>query len=82
MALVAEPTGATAIVTSYFPLTAPLVLVLRNALGALSPLEMGLSILAMVAYIALAFAGSVKMFELGALEYGQRLSFKRLFARP
>jgi ABC-2 type transport system permease protein len=82
MALVAEPTGATAILTSYFPLTAPLVLVLRNALGALSPLEMGLSMLALCAYVAIAFAGSVKMFELGALEYGQRLSFKRLFAKP
>lgn len=81
MALVAEPTGATAIATSYFPLTAPLVLVLRNALGALSPVEIATSTLAMAAYIAIAFAGAVKMFELGALEYGQRLSFKRLFTK-
>ncbi|HEV8111362.1 MAG TPA: ABC transporter permease [Planctomycetota bacterium] len=80
-ALVAEPTGTTAIVTSYFPLTAPLVLVLRNALGALSPLEIVTSMVAMCAYIGLAFMGSVKLFELGALEYGQRLSFKRLFAK-
>jgi hypothetical protein len=59
-----------------------MLLVLRNALGALSPLEMGTSMIAMLAYIALAFMGSVKLFELGALEYAQRLSFKRLFAKP
>jgi ABC-2 type transport system permease protein len=81
MALIADPTGPTAIFTSYFPLTAPLVLVLRNALGALSPPEIAASILALVIYIVLIFTGSVKLFELGALEYGQRLSFKRLFAK-
>jgi ABC-2 type transport system permease protein len=81
-ALVADPTGPTAVITSYFPLTAPLVLVLRNALGALSPLEIATSIAALLAYIAIAFAIAVKLFRLGALEYGQRLSLSRLFARP
>ena len=80
-ALVADPTGPTAVITSYFPLTAPLVLVLRNALGALSPVEIALSITAMLAYIAIAFAIAVKLFRLGALEYGQRLSLKGLFAK-
>ena len=81
MALIAEPTGTTAVITSYFPLTAPLVLVLRNSLGALSPLEIATSIIAMITYIGLAFMGSVKLFEVGALEYGQRLSFQRVFAK-
>lgn len=80
-ALIAEPTGTTAVITSYFPLTAPLVLVLRNSLGALSPLEIATSIIAMITYIGLAFMGSVKLFEVGALEYGQRLSFQRVFAK-
>jgi ABC-2 type transport system permease protein len=80
-ALVADPTGSTAVITSYFPLTAPLVLVLRNALGALSPTEIGLSIVAMAAYIAIAFVLAVKLFELGALEYGQRLSLARILAK-
>jgi len=80
-ALIAEPTGTTAVITSYFPLTAPLVLVLRNSLGALSPLEIATSIVAMITYIGLAFMGSVKLFEVGALEYGQRLSFQRVFAK-
>lgn len=80
-ALVADPTGSTAVITSYFPLTAPLVLVLRNALGALSPAEIGLSIVAMAAYIAIAFTIAVKLFELGALEYGQRLSLARILAK-
>jgi ABC-2 type transport system permease protein len=80
-ALVADPTGPTAVITSYFPLTAPLVLILRNALGALSPLEMAGSIAALLLYIVIAFTVSVKLFELGALEYAQRLSLKRLFAK-
>lgn len=81
-ALVAEPEGPTAVITSYFPLTAPLVLVLRNALGGLPPLEIATSVLALCAYVVLAFFLAVKLFELGALEYGQRLSLKRLFAKP
>jgi ABC-2 type transport system permease protein len=80
-ALVADPTGPTAVITSYFPLTAPLVLVLRNALGALSPVEIAASIATMIAYIGIAFAIAVKLFRLGALEYGQRLSLSRLFAK-
>ena len=79
-ALIADPDGPTAVLTSYFPLTAPLVLVLRNALGALSPIEIAASIAALIAYIVLAFLIAVKLFQLGALEYGQRLSLKRLFS--
>jgi len=37
--------------------------------------------LAMLAYIAIAFIAAVKLFELGALEYAQRISFTRLFAK-
>ncbi len=81
-ALIAEPTGPTAVITSYFPLTAPLVLVLRNALGALSPLEIAASMAALIVYITITFAVAVKLFEAGALEYGQRLSLKRAFAKP
>ena len=81
-ALIAEPEGPTAVLTSYFPLTAPLVLVLRNALGGLPPLEVATSIAALLVYIGIAFLVAVKLFELGALEYGQRLSLKRLFAKP
>ena len=79
-ALVAEPTGLTAVITSYFPLTAPLVLVLRNALGALSPLEIVTSIVVLIAYIAITFRIAMNLFELGALEYSQRLPIRRLFA--
>jgi ABC-2 type transport system permease protein len=80
-ALVAEPDGPTAVITSYFPLTAPLVLVLRNALGGLPPIEIAASIVALLAYIAVTFLIAVKLFELGALEYAQRLSLRRLFAK-
>jgi ABC-type Na+ efflux pump permease subunit len=69
------------VITSYFPLTAPLVLVLRNALGGLPPIEIAASIVALLAYIAVTFLIAVKLFELGALEYAQRLSLRRLFAK-
>jgi ABC-type Na+ efflux pump permease subunit len=53
------------VITSYFPLTAPLVLVLRNGARRALALEIALSITAMLAYIVIAFAIAVKLFRLG-----------------
>lgn len=64
---------------SYFPLTAPIPLMLRNAVGNLSVSEalLGIAILSASAVIVLAIA--IRLFRYGALEYSKRLSFKTLF---
>ena len=66
---------------SFFPLTAPIPLMLRNAVGNLSIPEalIGIGILAISATIALAMA--VRLFRYGALEYSKRLSVSTMFGR-
>lgn len=66
---------------SFFPLTAPIPLMLRNAVGNLSWPEalIGIAILAVSAAIALALA--IRLFKYGALEYSRRLSLKEIFTR-
>lgn len=66
---------------SFFPLTAPIPLMLRNAVGNLTIPEalIGIAILAISATIALMLA--VRLFRYGALEYSRRLSLKEIFAR-
>lgn len=64
---------------SFFPLTAPIPLMLRNAVGNLSPLEavIGVAVLGLSAVIALSV--SIRLFRYGALEYSKRLSLKSIF---
>jgi ABC-2 type transport system permease protein len=73
--------GSSPIVTalSYFPLTAPFTLLIRNAAGTLSLHEaiIGLVILTISSIIAISLA--VRIFRFGTLEYGNRLSLKTLF---
>ncbi len=71
--IVSDPTGTLAIFTSYFPFTSPLILLARNALGALEPLEIILSLVVLPLYIAGGFYLAFKLFELGSLEYYERI---------
>lgn len=65
---------------SFFPFTAPIPLMLRNAVGNLSISEalIGIGVLAISATIVLAIA--IRLFRYGALEYSKALSLKSLFA--
>lgn len=80
MSLLIIPTSSP-IVTglSYFPLTAPFALLIRNAAGTLPPTEaiIGLAIVAISGIIAISLA--VRIFRYGTLEYGSRLSLKSIF---
>lgn len=64
---------------SFFPFTAPIPLMLRNAVGNLSISEAltGIAMLAISATIVLAIA--IRLFRYGALEYSKALSLKSLF---
>jgi ABC-2 type transport system permease protein len=65
-------------VLSYFPLSAPVALLMRNAFGTLPPIEAaaGIALLAVssVAIIWLAF----RAFRIGTMEYQSKVSLKRL----
>lgn len=66
---------------SFFPFTAPIPLMLRNAVGNLSGSDaaIGIAILAVSATIIMAIA--IRLFRYGALEYSNRLSLSTLFSR-
>lgn len=66
---------------SIFPFTAPLPLLLRNAVGNLHPWEVAvaLPVMAITAIIILVLA--VRVFRFGALEYSRKLSLREIFSR-
>lgn len=66
---------------SIFPFTAPIPLLLRNAVGNLHPWEtaIALPVMAITAIIILALA--VRVFRFGALQYSRKLSVREIFSR-
>lgn len=77
---ISAPQSPIVTLLSFFPFTAPIPLMLRNAVGNLSPMEAltGIIILAISAIIVLAVA--IRLFKYGALEYSKRLSLVSLLA--
>lgn len=63
---------------TFFPLTAPTTLLIRNAIGTISTKEAvaALGVVAVFAVLAIAFA--MKAFRYGAMEYGRRVSIKEV----
>ena len=68
-------------ILTFFPLTAPIPLMLRNAIGNLSTTDalIGIAILAISSVIALTVA--IRLFRYGALEYSKRVSLSTLFGK-
>lgn len=63
---------------TFFPLTAPTTLLIRNAIGTISTSEslLALGVIILSAILAILFA--MKSFRYGAMEYGRRVSIKEL----
>ncbi len=68
-------------ILTYFPLTAPIPSLMRNAVGNLSPSEaiLVIAILGISAIIVMFFA--IRMFKYGAIEYSKKLSPRMLFKK-
>lgn len=71
-----NPNGPVALALSYFPLTAPITLLMRMAFTVVPAwqIALNLSILVIFAVLAIWFAG--RAFRLGMLQYGKKLSIK------
>ena len=78
-AIATAPGSAFVLFLSFFPITAPTTLLLRNALGNLGTMEAVAGIAVLAAFTVLAFLLAAKMFRLGALEYADRLRLTSLF---
>jgi ABC-2 type transport system permease protein len=64
---------------TYFPLTAPTTILIRNAIGTISTGQALISLAVVVAFAVLAILFAMKAFRYSAMEYGRRVSIKELF---
>lgn len=78
---VSAPDSPLVLFLSLFPLTAPIPLMLRNAVGNLTPIEaiLGIIIIAISSVVVLVIA--TRLFRYGALEYSKRLSLRTVLGR-
>jgi len=76
--IISSPHALIVTIFTYFPLTAPSTLLLRNTIGSLTVSESigGLMVLILSAGIAIWFA--VRAFRYGSMEYGRRIGLKEL----
>ena len=66
---------------SLFPFTAPIPLLLRNAVGNLHPWELAVALPILIVSAALALILAVRVFRYGALEYSRKVSLGEIFGR-
>ncbi|HEY6736273.1 MAG TPA: ABC transporter permease [Candidatus Saccharimonadia bacterium] len=68
-------------VLSFFPLSAPITLMLRNAVGNVSAAELlaGIAIIFVTGFVLMGVA--VRTFRYGSLEYARKLGLKEIFTR-
>ena len=78
---ISAPTSNIVSFLTFFPLTASIPLMLRNAVGNLTVSDtiIGISILAASAVVALWVA--IRLFQYGSLEYTNRISLKTIFQK-
>jgi len=78
-AIVEQPDGIVARSLSFFPLTAPVGMMLRVGAGGGSWLELALSIVLVAGATVLSVAMSAKLFRLSLLMYGQKPTGKEIW---
>jgi len=66
---------------SLFPFTAPIPLLLRNAVGNLHPWELAVALPILIVSAALVLMLAVRVFRYGALEYSRKVSLREIFSR-
>ncbi len=66
---------------SLFPFTAPIPLLLRNAVGNLQGWEVAIALVVLTISTVLVMGIAVRLFRYGALEYSRKLSLGEIFSR-
>lgn len=78
---VSAPDAALVRFLSLFPLTAPIPLLLRNAVGNLHGWEVAIAIPILFVSAVIVLALAVRVFRFGALEYTRKVSIREMFVR-
>jgi ABC-2 type transport system permease protein len=75
-AVLNDPRGIVAVVASFIPVSAPMVVPMRAALGAISPLEVGLAVVVTVAAIYALFVVGGRVYSGAALQTAGRMRLR------
>ena len=79
-AIISDPGQLLVQIFSYFPLSAPITLLIRNAVGNLTGVEAAIGSIILAISAAIALWVAARTFSYGTLEYSRKLSLKELFA--
>ncbi|BCW77908.1 ABC transporter permease [Arthrobacter sp. NicSoilB11] len=79
--VISNPEALIVQIFTYFPLTAPVTALLRNAFGTLTPVEAGIVIVELFVVGIAILRLAVHLFRYGSIEYGRKLSIAGTFRR-
>jgi ABC-2 type transport system permease protein len=79
--LMTDPDGSLAKTLSFIPVTAPLVLLFRNAFNVIPPIERWLSMAGLLVQLVVSVYLAVRLFKIGSLEYRDKVNIKSLFGK-
>jgi ABC-2 type transport system permease protein len=77
--LITDPGNVVTKFLTFFPLTSPVVALVRNAIGNMSLFESSLALLVMAVFMIISLWIAVRAFSLGALEFSQRIQLSSIF---
>ena len=81
MMIVTDPENPVVKFLTFFPLTSPVVTLLRNTVGNMSLLESSLALITLIVFMVLSLIIAIRAFNLGALEFSSRLKLSSLFKK-
>lgn len=77
--ILSDPENPITRFATFFPLTSPVVTLLRNAVGNMSLLESSLALAVMAVFMMLSLWIAVRAFKIGALEFNNRIKLSSLW---
>lgn len=81
MMILTDPENPAVRFLTFFPLTSPVVTLLRNAVGNMSTLESALALVTMTACMVLSLAIAIRAFSKGSLEFSNSIKLSSLLKR-
>ena len=80
--LMFHPNSTLAYVMSYFPLTSPLTVLIRQSVTVIPAWQMALHVALLVVFAVFSIWFAGKAFRLGMLQYGRKITLKEIFRKP
>jgi len=81
MMILTDPENPVTRFITFFPLTSPVVALLRNTVGNMSLLEASLALITMTVFMVISIWVAIRAFSRGSLEYSSRISLGSLFGK-